>query len=220
MGKPRNQFTFYKSYYDAIQELPKRDQSALILAVCAYAIYEEPPKGLSIAASTAFKLIKPTLDSGRKKAENGSMKGKANESKAEANESKTEAKKSKTEANRKQGETESKKEKEIEEEIEYEIELEVEAEAEAEAEGEGNPLAADDYCYGDDYNDLKIMGGLLGKNVVKLSQAQSDALLDKLGLDMFNHYVSRLADYIIESGAVIYNHYETIIKWWTEDGKV
>jgi hypothetical protein len=95
VGKPRNQFTFYKSYYDAIQDLPKRDQSALILAVCAYAIYEEPPKGLSIAASTAFKLIKPTLDSGRKKAENGSMKGKANESNAEANGSKTEAKKAK-----------------------------------------------------------------------------------------------------------------------------
>ena len=114
MGVVRKQFTFYKSYYDAISELPKKDQSALILAVCAYALYEEPPKGLSIAASTAFKLIKPTLDSGRKKAENGSMKGKANESNAEANESKTEAKKSKTEANRKQGESRSKKEREYE----------------------------------------------------------------------------------------------------------
>ena len=75
MGKPRNQFTFYRSYYDAIQELSKKDQSALILAVCAYAIYETLPKGLSNAASTAFKLIKPTLDSGRKKAESGSLGG-------------------------------------------------------------------------------------------------------------------------------------------------
>ena len=65
-----------------------------------------------------------------------------------------------------------------------------------------------------------MMGGLLGKGVVKLSQAQSDALLDKLGLEMFNHYVSRLADFIISSGAVIHNHYEMILKWWTEDGKV
>ena len=98
MGVARKQFTFYKSYYDAISDLPKKDQSALILAVCAYAIYEEPPKGLSIAASTAFKLIKPTLDSGRKKAENGSMKGKANESKDEAPKAKRKQKK----ANRKQ----------------------------------------------------------------------------------------------------------------------
>lgn len=209
MGKPRNQFTFYRSYYDAIQALSKRDQSALILAVCAYAIYETPPKGLSNAAFTAFNLIKPTLDSGRKKAESGSLGGQAN---GKQNESKPQANTSKAEANRKQGESVSEKEGEKDKEIEYEFEVE--------AEGEGNSLAADDYCYGDDYNNLKIMGGLLGKGVVKLSQAQSDALLDKLGIDMFNHYVSRLADYIIESGAVIYNHYETIIKWWTEDGKV
>ena len=207
MGVARKQFTFYKSYYDAISDLPKKDQSALILAVCAYAIYEEPPKGLSIAASTAFKLIKPTLDSGRKKAENGSMKGKANESKDEANESKTEAKKSKPKANAKQGEAASKKEREIEKELEYEVEVE----------GEEESLAD---CDDGDYNELKMMGGLLGKGVVKLSQAQSDALLDKLGLEMFNHYVSRLADFIISSGAVIHNHYEMILKWWTEDGKV
>ncbi|MGM9642948.1 MAG: DUF6291 domain-containing protein [Eubacteriales bacterium] len=213
MGKPRNQFTFYKSYYDAIQELPKRDQSALILAICAYAIYETPPKSLSIAASTAFKLIKPTLDSGRKKAENGALGGQANgkqsESKREANEKQSE---SKREANRKQGE--SAREKEWEKEKELEIEYEVEEE------GEGNSLAADDGDCDDGYNELKIMGGLLGRGVVKLSRAQSDALLDKLGLEMFNYYVSRLADYIIESGAVIHNHYETIIKWWTEDGKI
>ena len=210
MGVARKQFTFYKSYYDAISELPKKDQSALILAVCAYAIYEEPPKGLSIAASTAFKLIKPTLDSGRKKAENGSMKGKANESKDEANESKTEAKKSKPKANAKQGESGSKKEKEIEKEYEFEYEVEVEAE------GEEESLADCD----DDYNELKFMGGTLGKNVVKLSDAQSDALLDRMGLDMYNYYVERLANYIIETGAVIHNHYEMILKWWKEDGKV
>jgi hypothetical protein len=209
VGKPRNQFTFYKSYYDAIQDLPKRDQSALILAVCAYAIYEEPPKGLSIAASTAFKLIKPTLDSGRKKAENGSMKGKANESNAEANGSKTEAKKSKMEANRKQGETESKKEKE------YEIDKEYEFEVEADAEGEGN--APD--C-GDDYNEVKVMGGKLGRNVIRLSQAQSDSLLDKIGFTAYNHYLARLADFIINNGAAPANHYETILKWWNEDRKV
>lgn len=81
----RNQFTFYRSYYDAIQELGKKDQSSLILAVCAYALYEEEPMGLSAAASTAFKLIKPTLDSGRRKAESGAMKGKQTKSKTEAN---------------------------------------------------------------------------------------------------------------------------------------
>lgn len=215
MGKPRNQFTFYKSYYDAIQELPKRDQSALILAICAYAIYETPPKGLSIAASTAFKLIKPTLDSGRKKAESGALGGRVCTSNAEANRkqngSKTEANASKPQANRKQGESAREKEIEKEKEIEYEVE--------AEAEGEENALACD--CGGDrDYNEVKVMGGKLGKGVIRLSQAQSDALLDKIGFEMYNYYVERLADYIINNGAAPANHYETILKWWGEDRKV
>lgn len=212
MGKPRNQFTFYKSYYDAIQELPKRDQSALILAICAYAIYETPPKGLSIAASTAFKLIKPTLDSGRRKAESGALGGQANgkqsESKPKANDKQNG---SNAQANRKQGETA--REKEIEKEIEYEIE------AVAEAEGEENALACD--CGDPDgYHDVKIMGGRLGKNVIRLSQAQSDSLLNTMGLEMYNYYVERLADFIINNGAAPANHYETILKWWKEDRQV
>jgi hypothetical protein len=211
MGVARKQFTFYKSYYDAISELPKKDQSALILAVCAYALYEEPPKGLSIAASTAFKLIKPTLDSGRKKAESGALggqaSGKPSESKPQANGKQSG---SKPQANRKQGE--NAREKEGEKEIEYEFEIEAEAEDEASA------YALD---HGDgDYHEIKIMGGALGKNVVRLSQAQSDALLDTIGFDMYNYYIERLADFIINTGAAPVNHYETILKWWKEDRKV
>lgn len=207
MGKPRNQFTFYKSYYDAIQELPKRDQSALILAICAYAIYETQPKGLSIAASTAFKLIKPTLDSGRKKAESGSLGGRVCTSKPQANDKQNG---SKTEANRKQEETA--REKEIEYEVEYEIE------AEAEAESEEHAYAHDHG--GADYHEVKIMGGTLGKNVIRLSQAQSDSLLDTIGVEMYEYYIERLANFIINNGAAPANHYETILKWWKEDRKV
>lgn len=211
MGKPRNQFTFYRSYYDAIQALSKRDQSALILAVCAYAIYETEPKGLSNAAYTAFNLIKPTLDSGRKKAESGALggqaSGKPSESKPQANGKQS---RSKPQANRKQGE--NAREKEGEKEIEYEFEIEAEAEDEASA------YALD---HGDgDYHEIKIMGGALGKNVVRLSQAQSDALLDTIGFDMYNYYIERLADFIINTGAAPVNHYETILKWWKEDRKV
>ena len=71
-----------------------------------------------------------------------------------------------------------------------------------------------------DYNKLKIMGGTLGKGVIKLSQAQSDALLDQLGFDMYNYYLDRLANYIIETGAIVHNHYETILKWCKEDGSI
>jgi hypothetical protein len=215
MKEPRNQFTFYRSYYDAIQALSKRDQSTLILAVCAYAIYETEPKGLSNAAFTAFNLIKPTLDSGRRKAENGSRGGSVCTSKTQANDkqnaSKPQAKRkqtvSKAEANCKQGESASEKEREKEKEIEIEVEVEAEGKTQA------------DDCDGD-HNELKLCCGSLGKGVVKLSGAQWDALLDKLGLDMFNYYVERLANYIIETGAIVHNHYETILKWWNEDRKV
>lgn len=211
MGKPRNQFTFYKSYYDAIQALSKRDQSSLILAVCAYAIYETPPKGLSNAAFTAFNLIKPTLDSGRRKAESGALGGQAN---CKQNGSNTQANckqnGSKAEANRKQGE--SAREKEYKKEIEYEYEVE------ADAEGEENALDCDGDP--DGYNDIKVMGGRLGKGVIRLSDAQSDALLDTIGFEMYNHYLERLANFIINNGAAPANHYETILKWWKEDRKV
>lgn len=64
---------------------------------------------------------------------------------------------------------------------------------------------------------LKYLNGELGKGVVVLSEYQVEMLLEKLGLDMFDHYVAKLADYILHNGASVKNHYATILKWWTED---
>jgi predicted phage replisome organizer len=66
---------------------------------------------------------------------------------------------------------------------------------------------------------LEFMGGTLGKGVVLLSEAQRDKLLDELGLDAFNHYISKLADFIIDNKANVRNHYETIRKWAREDAR-
>ena len=69
----RNQFTFYRSYYEAVKSMKKADAASLLLALCAYALDgEEIP--LSGAARAAFILIRPTLDSGRKKAEERSKR--------------------------------------------------------------------------------------------------------------------------------------------------
>ena len=67
---------------------------------------------------------------------------------------------------------------------------------------------------------LELMGGTLGKGVVLLSEAQRDSLLDILGFDAFNHYVDKLATFIIEKQAKVGNHYATILKWANEDLKV
>lgn len=64
---------------------------------------------------------------------------------------------------------------------------------------------------------LKRMNGELGQGVVNLTEYQIDRLLDMMGIDMFDHYVKKLADFIIREDASVKNHYNTIIKWWTED---
>ena len=67
----REQFTFYRSYYDAVKQLPEKDKRSaleLFLAVCAYALDGEEPQ-LSGIPLALFTLIRPTLDSGMKQAQ-------------------------------------------------------------------------------------------------------------------------------------------------------
>ena len=65
---------------------------------------------------------------------------------------------------------------------------------------------------------VKVLGGELGKNVVFLSDDQIEDLLDMMGLDTFDHYVDKLSSFIIKNDAHVKNHYETILRWWQEDG--
>lgn len=69
-------------------------------------------------------------------------------------------------------------------------------------------------------NSLNFMNGKLGKGVVLLSQEQMEDLLEKMGLDSFDYYVERMADFILEKQAKVKNHYATILKWWEEDRSV
>lgn len=66
---------------------------------------------------------------------------------------------------------------------------------------------------------LKMLQGELGKGVVALTDNQIDVLLDKMGLEMFDHYVAKLSDFIIKTGAQVKSHYATILKWWMEDSQ-
>jgi hypothetical protein len=69
-------------------------------------------------------------------------------------------------------------------------------------------------------NKLKCLKGNLGKGVVYLTDKQFDKLLDLLGMDAFDRYVGRLADFIIDKKAHVKNHFEMILKWWKEDSGV
>ena len=70
----RTQFTFYESFYKAVKMIKNPDARAQAYdIICAYALYGEEPNMdlLQDFAAIAFELIKPNLDSSRRKAENG-----------------------------------------------------------------------------------------------------------------------------------------------------
>ena len=119
----RGQFTFYRSFWDALQTLPKKERLAAFEAICDYALNgnEQPLTG---SAATIFILTRPTLDSGRKKAASGKHGGEKSKANAEESVSKAEANGkqsgSKTEANAKQTASKKEREKEKEKEIENE----------------------------------------------------------------------------------------------------
>lgn len=120
----RDQFTFYRSYLDAIRELPAKEQASIMLAIVRYAIDGEEPTGLSTTGKVVFTLVRPTLDSGRRKSEGGKLGGRGNKKQSESNSDKTNEKQSesKSKANEKQIKSEGEKEKEGEVEIEVENE--------------------------------------------------------------------------------------------------
>ena len=99
----RKSFTFFRSYYDAMQNIDDPKVKAdVFMAICAYALDGEviPLQGI---AAALFSLVKPNLDVSAKKAKAGSVGGLNRPSdcasKSEANRKQT---KGKTEASRKQ----------------------------------------------------------------------------------------------------------------------
>lgn len=87
--------------------------------------------------------------------------------------------------------------------------------------GKGSGSREDDNGGTDSEEDtFELMGGSLGKNVLLLTPAQQDALLDRLGLDAFNFYTDKLSTFIIQKNAKVGNHYNTILKWAEEDARI
>lgn len=123
----RNQITFFRSYFTAIRRIKKKtDRCDAYDALFDYAFSDILPdlEALPDAAAIAFDLVKPNLDSSKRKAEFGSKGGKAKQtpSKTEAN-AKQSA--SKTEANAKQTGSDKEKDKEKDKEREKEIYKEI-----------------------------------------------------------------------------------------------
>ena len=83
----RDSFIFYRSFYEAISELPKENQADTYNAIMKYALNQEEIE-LTGISKAIFSLVKPQLDANYKKYENGKQK----KSKTEAKQKQTKSK--------------------------------------------------------------------------------------------------------------------------------
>lgn len=77
LSQDRRYFAFFKSYFDAIDELPKKYQLSAYHAICLYALTGVEDKSLSGVPKSLFISLKPALDNNRKKSVNALKKSKA-----------------------------------------------------------------------------------------------------------------------------------------------
>lgn len=70
----KDSFVFYRSFYEAINDLPDKEQIKVYKAICELSLNfkEVELKGLG---STIFKLIKPQIEANNKRYENGKKGG-------------------------------------------------------------------------------------------------------------------------------------------------
>lgn len=87
----RDSFIFYRSFYEAISELPKENQADSYNAIMRYALDQEEIE-LTGISKAIFSLVKPQLDANYKKYENGKQKKSKRKAKQKQNRSKQKAK--------------------------------------------------------------------------------------------------------------------------------
>lgn len=66
----RDSFVFYRSFFEALQDVPIEERACIYDAICAYSLNDTGPKltGMQLAI---FKLIRPNIDANKRKYENG-----------------------------------------------------------------------------------------------------------------------------------------------------
>ena len=84
----RDSIVFYRSFYEAIKEIPLEEQGVVYNAIYGYALDGIEPE-LSGIAKAIFLLVKPQIDANNSRYENGKKGGKP---KTNQNETKTEPK--------------------------------------------------------------------------------------------------------------------------------
>lgn len=71
----RESFVFYRSFYEAIHDLPKDIRLEVLTAIIEYALFGRVPEDLKPFARGMFTLIKPNIDANTARFENGKKGG-------------------------------------------------------------------------------------------------------------------------------------------------
>ena len=64
----RGQFTFYASYFAAVEDLPKSRRYEALSAIIRYGLDGVEPEGMKGSPASIFAAVRPNLDSARVKA--------------------------------------------------------------------------------------------------------------------------------------------------------
>ena len=76
----RDSFVFYRSFYDAVKDLPNDIKLEVLTAIIEYALFDKDPDNLKPIAKGMFVLVKPNLDVNKKRYENGTKGGRRSKS--------------------------------------------------------------------------------------------------------------------------------------------
>jgi hypothetical protein len=86
----RDGFLFYRSFWDAVNQLPAKDQLPILKAIICFGLDGTEPDKLTPAQNAFFLLTRPVLLKGRNKAANGKKGGNKKKANGKQNESKNE----------------------------------------------------------------------------------------------------------------------------------
>ena len=86
----RESFVFYRSFYDAIKDLPRDVHGEIYTAIMEYSLYGKETENLKTIARSVFTLMKPQIDVNNKRFENGKRGGRPkSEDKPKGNQNET-----------------------------------------------------------------------------------------------------------------------------------
>ena len=71
----KNSFIFYKSFYEALKNLPAEDFKKIIIAICEKALFEKENNNLEYMNKIIFTLIAPQIEANNKKYLDGKKGG-------------------------------------------------------------------------------------------------------------------------------------------------